>query len=128
MNDETGSEVFSSATLSESCGGDEAVMRELMDLFVDQATEIWSRLSSAMTSGDCETVRRAAHKLAGSCASCGLPALTVALRDLENSAGASPAPPPPGVWAACRREAVRAADALERRFGVRWTIPPGLQS
>ena len=124
MNEPTSEiEAFNPAWLMESCGEDDAAIRELIGLFVTQATRLWSDLARAVKGSDWETAARVAHKMAGSCGACGLPALERALRDFETAAAIDPASAP-GPWPEVIRQAARAADALNSRFKVGWTPRP----
>lgn len=112
--------VFQPEGLAESCGGDANLMRELLGIFVTQSDELCRALQAAMAAADTDAVRRHAHKWAGSCASCGLPSLTEALRALEHAADAGRAADCPGLWVEVRRRARTAAAALHAATGVEW--------
>lgn len=105
--------------MEETCGGDQAAIRELMDLFVTQAQELWSGLARAVQAADWATADRMAHKMAGSCGACGLPALESALREFETTMAANPSTAA-AQWPGLCAHADRAARELHRRFGVRW--------
>jgi HPt (histidine-containing phosphotransfer) domain-containing protein len=115
-----GDPAFHSEGLAESCGGDPELMRELLGIFVTQSDELVRALQAAVVVGDPDAVRRHAHKWAGSCASCGMPALTEALRAIEAAADAGRIAECPALWAEALRQAHAAAKALREATGVEW--------
>jgi HPt (histidine-containing phosphotransfer) domain-containing protein len=119
--------VFQPENLAESCGGDAELMRELLGIFVTQSDELGRALQEAIAAADTDAVRRHAHKWAGSCASCGLPALTDALRALEHAAEAGCVADCAGLWAEARRRARTAAAALRAATGVEWNPECGTE-
>jgi len=58
-------------------------LRELIDLYVDQAEKILSGLREAVRSGAAGEVRDLAHRLVGSSSVCGVDAMVAPLRALE---------------------------------------------
>ncbi len=118
-------QVFNPAWMEETCGGDAAIVQELMNLFVTQANELWSGLARAVRDADWATADRAAHKMAGSCGACGLPALERALREFETIVASNPSAAP-AQWPGVCAHADRAAQELNRRFGVQWMPKSGI--
>lgn len=110
--------VFDPEWLSESCGGDSDMMRELMRLFANQARELWPALQNAYADKNHEATRRLAHKLAGSCGSCGLSALTESLRTLEGAAISGRADAVKTAWKSVAKNAAAAADEIRGRFQI----------
>ena len=74
--------------LQAACDGDAGVMRELIDLYFQQADDIMARLEKAISGKVLADVNHLAHKLAGSSLACGMSAVTPALRQLELGAKA----------------------------------------
>jgi HPt (histidine-containing phosphotransfer) domain-containing protein len=66
--------------------GDAAVMRDLVNLYFQQAGEIMMGLRAAAKSEDAPEVNHLAHKLAGSSLACGMTAAAPLLRELEKKA------------------------------------------
>jgi PAS domain S-box-containing protein len=69
--------------LLDASGGDEAEMRELTELYLRQTAEELVNLNVAIKAGSTEEVERIAHVCVGGSASCGMGAITVSLRELE---------------------------------------------
>jgi histidine phosphotransfer protein HptB len=61
-------------------------LRELIDLYLDQADEIMGELRTAVQAGETKSIDQLAHKLAGSSAVVGAQAVVKPLRSLENLA------------------------------------------
>ena len=74
--------------LQSACGGDAALMRELMDMYFGQADQIMLGLRQAIETGAVADVNHLAHKLAGSSLACGLSAIVPSLRRMEQGAKA----------------------------------------
>ena len=74
--------------LQSACGGDTALMRELMDMYFAQADQIMPGLRQAIQTGAVAEVNHLAHKLAGSSLACGLSAIVPSLRRMEQGANA----------------------------------------
>jgi HPt (histidine-containing phosphotransfer) domain-containing protein len=74
--------------LQSACGGDAALMRELMDMYFGQADQIMLGLRQAIQTGAVNDVNHLAHKLAGSSLACGLSAIVPSLRRMEHGAKA----------------------------------------
>ena len=74
--------------LQSACGGDAALMRELMDMYFGQADQIIPGLRQAIQTGAVAEVNHLAHKLAGSSLACGLSAIVPSLRRMEQVAKA----------------------------------------
>ncbi len=74
--------------LKSACDGDAVVMRELVDLYFQQADEIMASLERAINVNAVGEVNHLAHKLAGSSLACGMSAVVPSLRQLEGGAKA----------------------------------------
>ena len=60
-------------------------LRELIDAFLEQATEEMRNICRAIDAKNADNVANLAHRLAGSCAVCGATSAMTALRLLERS-------------------------------------------
>lgn len=60
------------------------MMREIFVAYVEQAGEILSEIKSAIQQNHQEIVSRAAHKLGGSSATCGITEVAATLKRLEH--------------------------------------------
>jgi two-component system sensor histidine kinase/response regulator len=67
------------------------IVDQLVELFVQSTPPLLRELRSGAESGDREAVRRAAHKLKGSCQNIGAGSMARLAHDLESSAAAAPA-------------------------------------
>ena len=67
------------------------IVDQLVELFVDSTPPLLRELRSSAEGGDGEAVRRAAHKLKGSCQNIGAGFMAKLAHDLERAAGAGPA-------------------------------------
>jgi PAS domain S-box-containing protein len=66
-----------------STGGDPDFIRELIDTYLTDAPGLFAQMRSALTSGDAETFRRAAHSLKSNSASLGALTLSALAKELE---------------------------------------------
>jgi len=69
--------------LVSSTGGDPAFVNELIDTYLGDAPPLFDQMRSALSSGDAETFRRAAHSLKSNSASLGALALSALAKELE---------------------------------------------
>jgi CheY-like chemotaxis protein len=67
------------------------IVGQLMDLFADGTPPLLRELRDGAESGDGEVVRRAAHKLKGSCQNIGASGLAAQAAQVERDAAAAPA-------------------------------------
>lgn len=74
--------------LNAACDGDDAMMRELMDMYFGQADQIMAGLQTAVTNRSVKDVDHLSHKLAGSSLACGLGLIVPPLRNMEHNAKA----------------------------------------
>ena len=84
------------SNLLDSIGGDREFLRELIDTFFQDAPEQFEGMQSALSAGDAESFRRAAHSLKSNAASFGavqLSALSKQLEDLGKAGDLSSAGP-----------------------------------
>ncbi len=64
-------------------GGNEELLVEIIDLYLDDFPKVMERLSTALAEGDAEGVWKAAHRLKGSVGSLSAQPAFEAARDLE---------------------------------------------
>lgn len=69
--------------LREVSGDDVELMNELMDLYFPQTRELLDSLKTAVDEKNGNAVYQAAHKALGSSVTCGMSAIVVPLRELE---------------------------------------------
>ena len=70
--------------LREMGADDDETVRELVDLYFEQAGELIKQLEEAVRSGEAQEVKRFSHKLCGASATCGMDAIVPFLRELES--------------------------------------------
>jgi HPt (histidine-containing phosphotransfer) domain-containing protein len=63
--------------------GEPAFLIELIDVYLSDSPELIEQIRAGLASGDCESVRRAAHSLKSNSASFGATRLASASRDME---------------------------------------------
>ena len=73
--------------LEEIGGGDDAQLRDLLELFFTEADKLMRDLGAAVRVASPREVNRLAHKLCGASATCGMVSLVVPLREMERQAG-----------------------------------------
>lgn len=78
-----GVETFDRSRALELTEGDEELLRDLILLFKEECVELMEQLESAMNSGDCDSLRKAAHRLKGASASVGGQNISAMARTLE---------------------------------------------
>jgi CheY-like chemotaxis protein len=62
--------------------GDEELLQELVELYLNQTSETIKRLNAAVATGDAGEVNRLAHSYIGGSATCGMNPIVTLLRDL----------------------------------------------
>jgi CheY-like chemotaxis protein/HPt (histidine-containing phosphotransfer) domain-containing protein len=72
--------------LLDVAGGDEELLQELVELYLDQTSDSIEQLSAAVATGDASSVKRLAHSCVGGSATCGMNAIVTPLRELESMA------------------------------------------
>jgi HPt (histidine-containing phosphotransfer) domain-containing protein len=77
------SEVFDYIKALELTEGDGDLLRDLIGLFKEESAELTGQLESAVASGNCDSVRSAAHRLKGASASVGGLKIAATARVLE---------------------------------------------
>ena len=72
--------------LKESLGGDDALIQQLIDLYVTDSPKQFADASAALLQGDQASLARAAHSLKSTSASMGAATVSALARDLEQQA------------------------------------------
>ena len=75
--------VIDESRLMAEFGGDEDILRELRDLFLEHAPPLYDAMSQAIANGDCESLVRDAHSFKGACATYGAPRLAMVCKEFE---------------------------------------------
>jgi CheY-like chemotaxis protein/HPt (histidine-containing phosphotransfer) domain-containing protein len=102
-----------------STGGDPDFIRELIDTYLSDAPELFAQMRGALTSGDAETFRRAAHSLKSNSASLGALVLSAQAKELEFMGKAGTLEGAAAKIAAADVEYARVKAALENKRGAR---------
>jgi two-component system sensor histidine kinase/response regulator len=69
----------------ERVGGDEELLFEVVEIFINEAPKALTRLRQALSRGDAEAVERVAHGLKGEIGYLGIRALSQQTRELEEA-------------------------------------------
>ena len=83
MQPESG-KVLDFERIEEATGGDQEFMKELLDLYMEDAKERISELEDAARAGDSEELAKCAHKLKGSSANVGATGISMLAKTLED--------------------------------------------
>lgn len=78
--------VFDETRLMNEFGGDQEILDELRDLFLEHAPPMYAAMSDAIRTGDCESLVRDAHSFKGACATYGAARLAAVCREFEMAA------------------------------------------
>ncbi len=94
-------------------------VRELVDLYLAQSAEQMDALRRSIAAAQAETIRRLAHKAAGSSGTCGMDSLTALLREIERAVDGGRLPEVPGLYAAAESEFLRVQQYLDQYLAAR---------
>ena len=78
-----GMPVIDENRLMREFGGDEEILAELRDLFLDHAPPLYEAIVKAVEAGDCESLVKDAHSFKGACATYGAPRLAHVCKEFE---------------------------------------------
>jgi PAS domain S-box-containing protein len=78
-----GAEIVDLERLEAAANEDPQMLKELVDLYFAQATDLMNGLHGAINSGSAKDVGHFAHKLVGASLACGMSAMVLPLRELE---------------------------------------------
>lgn len=87
-NNEAATPLVDFEQFNSACDGSIDMMRELVEIYFQQAGEIMPALEKAIAAGTIAQVNHLSHKLAGSSLACGFSAIVPPLRQLEQNAKA----------------------------------------
>lgn len=77
-------EIFNKQQALEQAGDDPALAKDLMQMLIAELPELKDKLKQALTDNDHQSLWDHAHKIHGSTAYCGVPALKAAAHDVEH--------------------------------------------
>ncbi len=80
--------VIDESRLLAEFGGDQEILAELRDLFLEQAPPLYETIVQALADGDQAVLAKEAHSLKGACATYGAPRLTMVCKEIELAAKA----------------------------------------
>jgi PAS domain S-box-containing protein len=107
--------------LAEAAGGDSEQLRELIELYLRQSSEMMKDLQAAIQRAASREVERLAHKYVGASASCGMTAILGSLRELEEMGRSNELSGAAKSYACASEQLNRIrqflADYLQSRFG-----------
>ncbi len=75
--------VIDETRLLEEFGGDQEILNELRDLFLEHVPPLYEDIALACTSADEEAFSTSIHSLKGACATYGAPRLAMVCKELE---------------------------------------------
>ncbi len=75
--------VIDETRLLEEFGGDQEILNELRDLFLEHVPPLFSDIEEAAKSGDGESLATNVHSLKGACSTYGAPRLAMVCKQLE---------------------------------------------
>ncbi|MCK4504231.1 MAG: response regulator [Candidatus Aegiribacteria sp.] len=77
--------IFDRSVLKESLGNDQELIREILDLFKNNADGIMTSMKNAALKDDLDTIRKSAHSLKGSSGNIGAKAFMETMRSIEEA-------------------------------------------
>lgn len=107
-------QVVDLAALHRATGGDQALQREVIQMFAEQVGVKLEVIRRAVADGDADALRRASHTLLGSCTTLGAVRMAELLLILENTADTDSFDTAPAVCADLAAEADRSLRFLEQ--------------
>jgi signal transduction histidine kinase/CheY-like chemotaxis protein len=100
-------------------GGDEDLLQELCQIYLEESPKLLEKLRQAVADGDAETVRRVAHSIKGEVGYLGAEAASQAARQLENMGNDKDLSQAAAVFDVLERELIGVQSALKNLPGVR---------
>ncbi len=100
-------------------GGDEELLQELCQIYLEESPKLLEKLRQAVADGDAETVRRVAHSIKGEVGYLGAEAASQAARQLENMGNDKDLSQAAAVFDVLERELIGVQSALKDMAGVR---------
>ncbi len=93
--------------------GDEALLRELIQVFLDEVPQQLAKLQHALETGDLETIERSAHSIKGELNCLGLTEAAQRARDLERAGHERALPPAAELFPVLKSDVAAAASAMQ---------------
>jgi HPt (histidine-containing phosphotransfer) domain-containing protein len=78
--------VIDETRLINEFGGDQEILDELRDLFLEHAPPLYASMTQAIEAGDCDSLARDAHSFKGACATYGAARLAMVCKEFELAA------------------------------------------
>lgn len=100
-------------------GGDEDLLREFCQIYLEESPKLLEKLRQAVAEGDAESVRRVAHSIKGEVGYLGAEAASQAARQLENMGNDNDLSRAAVVFDVLERELIGVQAALQDMAGVR---------
>jgi two-component system, sensor histidine kinase and response regulator len=116
--------IFDPAQMLKNIGGDQELLNQLIDLFLDRQADIMTNIRQALSQSDAMTVERAAHTLKGTAANLCAPEVALAAGQLEAVGRLGTLHDAPAVYAHLEMEMIRLIQALEAYRGNAGFITP----
>ena len=105
--------VFDPGQMLQNIGGDQALVYQLVQLFLERHADIMSDIRQALADGDIQTVERAAHTLKGTAGNLCAPEVALAASQLEAVGRLGTLHEAPAVYARLEMEMLRLVHVLE---------------
>jgi CheY-like chemotaxis protein len=98
--------------------GDEALLRELIQVFLDEVPQQLAKLQHALETGDLETIERSAHSIKGELNCLGLTEAAQRARDLERAGHERALPPAAELFPVLKSDVAAAASAMQNMLAA----------
>ena len=98
-------------------GGDEELLRELCQIYLEESPKLLEKLRQAVVDGDAETVKRVAHSIKGEVGYLGAETASQAARQLENMGNDKDLSQAAAIFAVLERELMGVQSALKNLEG-----------
>jgi len=113
-----GRAIFDPSQMLQNIGGDQDLMVQLVDLFLERQADMMSQVRQALALGDAAAVERSAHTLKGTAGNLCAPELTLAAGRLEAVGRLGMLHDAPAVYAHLEMEMLRLLHVLEEYRGA----------
>jgi len=117
-----GRSIFDPAQMLQNIGGDQDLLVQLVDLFLERQADMMSQIRQALSLGDTVTVERAAHTLKGTAGNLCAPEVALAAGRLEAIGRLGTLHDAPAVYAHLEMEMLRLLRILEDYRGASGTM------
>ena len=117
-----GRAIFDPAQMLQNIGGDQDLLIQLVDLFIERQGDMMSQIRKALSLGDTVTVERSAHTLKGTAGNLCAPEVALAAGRLEAIGRLGTLHDAPAVYAHLEMEILRLLRALEEYRGTSGVI------